>query len=269
MQFHKVTLNSELSIANEFIYIYSMTPDNKLIFRRYIKEYIIKVDDLEDFSTETGATKMKHPTDENISLFLVANLEIDLNNIPSHLCSENANILYAITLNSDVGFYNRDIETYVSKADNGMTRSLYNHSVIFNLFKPRKNGPVENVIFHINNEEDYYINIPDVINNGTTYPVLDKLTIDIIGEDMMAPNSLEAYTLQVKDSSGNDVAEEGIEIHVKSDCGLLSHNKLVTDSFGKARLKVKSDMLDTEDKIVIKVGFKYYSNINNKVISIV
>ena len=269
MYFNKVKIIAEKTINDRCIFTFNLTEDGKLIFRRYYKEDILQIDDLAEFSSSEGHLKMKHPTDDNIALLLVSCEVIDLENISEKLCSENANILYAITESNDVGLYNRDIETYLSKADNSMTRKIYNHSVVFNIFKPRINGPVENVIIHVNNDEDFFINLPNLIDNGTKYPTLNKINIRITGSDTIAQEGIETYELQVVDASGATITDEGIELYLKSDCGLVSHNKIKTDSTGKATVKVKGTMLDAGEQIELKVGFKYYSNLDSKVINVI
>ena len=98
MVFNKVKLVSGKTINDRFIFTFNLTEDGKLIFRRYYKEDTLQIDDLAEFSSSEGHSKMKHPTSNDISLLLVSCEVIDLENISEKLCSENANILYAITV---------------------------------------------------------------------------------------------------------------------------------------------------------------------------
>ena len=270
MKFGKVLLESEFSAKNKYYFFYNLLENNILEYVKYYKDGVhdFKEDEIEEFDQFGKPDVMKHPTEPEVVLKKHRSSLVDLNNIDEKLCTENANILYAIGETFDIGLYNRDIETYISKMPNEATRSIYAHSIVFNIFMQSRSRGVNEVIFHVHDRDEVYINIDNVIDYGDTYPTVDKIKLKLEGSEAIDSDGMTEISAQLVDMSGQDINDIAT-VYLKTNAGTLSHSKITTDQNGLARFRVKADMLVAGDKIKIKAGFKFFTNIINKEIDVI
>lgn len=267
----KVLQENEHSIKNDYFFFYNLKENGSILhFTKYKKEAKDSIDEsfvIDEFNEIGESIVMSHPSNENIALTKKGEENIDLENINPRLDSTNANLLYGISSTADIGLYNRDIETYVSKLGNEHTRSIANHSIVFNIVKPTKNQPVSNLIIHSHNNDEVYVNIDGCVTRDT-YPTIVKLSLKLTGSDSVSPDGTSEYDVQLIDLAGNNFSDQ-VDVYLKANAGVLSHNKLTTDENGYCKFRFKADMLLSGESAEIKVGFKYFSNITNKLINII
>lgn len=272
MRIHKVIIKKEFSMKDNYVFIYKYDKESNMLTQiRYEKKYKDKnlELELEDFDITGKVIEMVYPHSDDFYLKIKDAQDLNLNDIPSNLNSVNSNILFSMTEKNNKCFYNRDIEAYNNKMSSDQLNVMNQHSVVFNVFKPFPNSEITDLVFHAQNDEDMIIDIDGVIDCGTVYPNLPKNNPLLTIVDNMAPDTICQGTVQLVNKNFEAVHVAGIEIYIKSNCGQLSHNKLVTDSNGEAKFKLNSSMLDVGEEIKVKVGFRYFTNIDNKVIKVV
>ena len=272
MKIHKLIKPKENTAKNNFVFIYRISENKDIITQiKYTKELRDSVDskDIEDFNIKGESLKMDYPENKTFYLAHTGVTEIKLNDISPRLQTVNANILYSISDVYDKGFYNRDIEASVNKLSAEENNLLSSRLVMFNVFKPFPDGEITDIVFNVHNVKDVIIDIEDIIEHDGEYPNLPKVNPLLKINNVIEQDTILEGSVQLVDKELKEVKKAGIEINIKSNCGQLSRSKVVTNSEGMGKFKLNSTMLDVGDEIVIKAGFKYFSNINNSVVKVI
>lgn len=202
----------------------------------------------------------------------ISNVIIDLNNTEQSLNTENAMIMMAFDNNgSEISMYNRDKETFYGKSNIDNFRSIHSHNTYGILFKKFKEDPITEFCINVSEHSKFTTNIKNIIELEEKNNPFEKVIVRIVSDkSFIKKDCTRELRVQLVDRlTGKDIFKSGVFIYLKTDKGLISHNKVETKTDGSASFKIKSDMLSSGDIITIKAGFQYFSNIDSKKIKVI
>jgi hypothetical protein len=201
-----------------------------------------------------------------------SNVIIDLNNIENSINTENAMIVMAFDNNGlEIKQYNRDQETFSAKSNIDTIRSMHGHHSYGILFKKFKDEPITEFCINVSEKSKFKTNISNIIELEELNNPFEKVLVRIESNDnFIKKDSIKELTVQLVDRlTGNNILKDGVFIYLKTDKGMLSHNKVETSFNGCASFKINSDMLSSNENITLKAGFRYFSNIDSKKIKVI
>lgn len=171
---------------------------------------------------------------------------------------------FALTTNlDDIIVFNKHEKTIQGKIPGELSRYGVPLLHLFDIYIPFKDSPFTDWVFRLIGFDTE--NLPDFgveVFVGTIDEVKNKLfallpTINTYS--VIDCGDHKEITFEVT-RNGFNVKKSGIELYFKTNAGYLNKTKITTDEEGKVVLRARRDLLDPQDRMEIKAGFKFFSN---------
>lgn len=157
--------------------------------------------------------------------------------------------------------YNLPKETFLGKEKGSYQRQLHGLKTICVLHIPHSDGIVED-LYVFSDSSEYSIN-KVVDEEVETFIKPDTVAVSLTGVTEIAPDGLVILNAKLMSTNGSPILKDGVELYIKTNIGYLNKVKLITDSNGEASFKFRATDLDVGDRAIVKIGFKYYTNVEN------